>query len=892
MCTFIFPTFNWRFWSPRSLRDHPCSAENTQKSLVSDEMTNLSYFLFPMLFLLYSAWKDDMLLLDSAPPEPQASESAAHGTVTFMDANVGDKNSKFSGSIDATRMESMIQDVPLMNFFERPVSIASFEWSPGAPDIDLDVNPWEDFWNDNDVVKRRSNFRLMQCRMHVKITLNGNAFYYGRLIASYNPMWRYDDFTRVRNFVEPDLVGLSQKPHLYLDPTTSGGGELALPFYWHENACDLIFPAVGDMGTINIRTLNPLKHANGATDPITVNVYAWATDVKLSVPTQAEPQADEYGTGPISKPAGALATMMSKLVLPPWLQPYALATQIGASAVSKISSVFGYSRTPVIDPCVFRPVGKGSWANSNLPDDIHKLSLDIKQELTIDSRVDGLDGQDELGILSIAQHESYFTQFPWIIGKGTETLLWNTVVSPTTAYRIHGAGDEAEHHLTAAAFAALPFKYWRGTMRYRFQVVCSAYHRGRIKIVYDPWTTNVPSIYNQAYTTVVDITDKTDFSIDVGWGQTTSWMPRSEMTNPEVLNFDVAPLAFYDPVSSYGNGTLSVYVVNELSVPNSTVNNDISINVFVSVGDDFEVAAPNAEYLSRCRLSTAGSAAAFSPLRGSAPGELLPDPQADESNDQVDGQMDSDEVMPIDTLAGYTNPTSPMKLVHFGETFSSFRPLLKRYMMHEFIPLTNLAGTMDFVQFQRPVMPFEPGFTASATGASYLPVAVTGGNYVRGHMTHLKYLSSAFCGWKGGIRYAVDTSQLACCDRSLLFAATGYSNCVPENKTIIINPAAPADLYNNFKSVTGFEGGTVHQPNLNPVMTIEIPFYSRYRFAPTRLYTDFNSSTDYAPCWKIGAVYNGLTAPGFLTSYCAAGDDFTCSFFVGAPPMNIEAIMP
>ena len=37
------------------------------------------------------------------------------------------------------------------------------------------------------------------------------------------------------------------------------------------------------------------------------------------------------------------------------------------------------------------------------------------------------------------------------------------------------------------------------------------------------------------------------------------------------------------------NGVISVRVLNELTIPNSTIDNDISINVYVSAGDDFEL---------------------------------------------------------------------------------------------------------------------------------------------------------------------------------------------------------------------------------------------------------------------------------------------------------------
>jgi len=61
--------------------------------------------------------------------------------------------------------------------------------------------------------------------------ISGNSFYYGRALVSYNPFLLRDDVTRNRAFFEQDLVGASQKPHFMLDPTTSQGGEMMLPFF-------------------------------------------------------------------------------------------------------------------------------------------------------------------------------------------------------------------------------------------------------------------------------------------------------------------------------------------------------------------------------------------------------------------------------------------------------------------------------------------------------------------------------------------------------------------------------------------------------------------------------------------------------------------------------------
>jgi hypothetical protein len=137
----------------------------------------------------------------------------------------------------------------------------------------------------------------------MKMLINGNSFYYGRALVSYNPYLKNDDVTLKRAFFEQDLVGASQKPHFMLDPTTSQGGEMLLPFLWPENFLDITLGNwTNNMGRVTVHDFDILRHANGGTDPITVTVFVWAEDVVLSVPTTVQAQSgtadrelDEFG---------------------------------------------------------------------------------------------------------------------------------------------------------------------------------------------------------------------------------------------------------------------------------------------------------------------------------------------------------------------------------------------------------------------------------------------------------------------------------------------------------------------------------------------------------------------------------------------------------------------
>jgi hypothetical protein len=276
----------------------------------------------------------------------------------------------------------------------------------------------------------------MNFDMHIKIVVNGTPFHYGRAICYYTPLAMYDNINDYA-FTGPNTDQLTlntQKPHVFINPTTCEGGEMVLPFFYPRANVDITSLDITDgLGLLQIDSINTLKHANGATDPVTVTVYGWAENVKLGVATQqtydsliipppisaseVEERADEYGMGPISKPASALASIASKFKTAPVLGPYATATQIGANALSRVASIFGYSRTPILTTSVYRPNTKGSFATSNQEDDVAKLSLDCKQELSIDPRIFGRNGEDELDILSIASRQSFLDTFLWQVGS-------------------------------------------------------------------------------------------------------------------------------------------------------------------------------------------------------------------------------------------------------------------------------------------------------------------------------------------------------------------------------------------------------------------------------------------------------------------------------------------
>jgi hypothetical protein len=516
----------------------------------------------------------------------------------------------------------------------------------------------------------------------------------------------------------------------------------------------------------------------------------------------------------------------------------------------------------------FKPHIKGDFAVTDGEDDVVKLSVDSKQELTIDPRTVGLDSQDELDITYIAKKQSYYTTFPWTGIAASNTLLWNCVVDPGLHRK---SGDEI--FMTAACFASHPFAYWRGSMEYRFQVVCSNYHKGRLRVTYDPVEYN-PGEENVQYTNIIDISNTTDFTIKVGWGQTTSYARCIALNSANTDQSNTTALT-YSSTSGRGNGVISVEVLNELTSP-STVTN-IEVNVFVRACDDFEVAVPITNLSSIRWLE-----------EGSSPPSLI-EPQSEEQQIAV-----SDESPTIDTIANTIEKTDYTNFVFFGESLRSFRQMLKRYNQHEFIPFVDgTTGQYNAFKYVRPMLPFSPGYTNYAAGSS-VTEPLTDGNYAYAHMTLLTYVTRAFAGWRGSTRWLVLYNG----EPEGVIGITRGGDKIPEDTVVKtpfpLNTPAKKALINEFcKSHTGTAGSVFQHTAINALVGAEVPYYSPLRFTSGRRATRFALIGNSQP--SVEFSYEGMvdnTTVHSMSTFVCAGEDFNCFFYVGPPRCYVEMETP
>lgn len=809
-------------------------------------------------------------------------------------------------SNDETTQLAGYQDAGLGTFLSRPVKIQQFQWTPGGSRLFQVFNPWSDFFGNADVLDKINRFRNLRCNLKIKVLINGNSFYYGRAMMSYNPYVSQDQVTKNRAFFIQDLVQASQKPHILLDPTTSQGGEMTLPFIWPENYVDITNANWEDfLGRITIHDFDILQHANGGTDPISVVVFAWAENVTLAIPTTSAAQGgvvdgdlDEFGfpkpydkqartkgkkvafkadntssvgefapDGLISKPATALSNVANSMSMVPVLGPYAKATSMVSSGIADLARLLGYSRPNSLeDPKVYNPRYMGNMANTDVTENLVKLSMDSKNELSVDTRIMGLGGEDELTISSIAQRMSFWRQIDWPETAVTDTLLTSFMVEPSYLQTL-SASPVVEIHPTALAFAATPFDFWQGSIKFRFNVVCSEYHRGRLRIVYNPKANPAGAVpFNQVYSTTVDISENRDFEYEVKWAEPNAWqfVRGIEDASTATIFDDVNPIT---PSVALSNGTLSIYVVNELATPSVTAA-DVKIQIWVAAGNDFALASPTQKHLKNLSLFEQQSEMA---------------PALATSLDTSNAPCCGDEVQTFG--AGDYIKDENQYLVYQGERVKSFRDLLRRYQYHNsYFPGDSGTGAR-MVAFNITDFPFSRGWEP---GGQDLAIDSTLGSssYNYCSMLLLNYLTPAFACRRGAIRRKANLVSIGAPNLGSLVVVRndpgGTGNSVSNYN---LSQANPSNRRKSIQSTSrpGISGMHVSPVSVNPCLEYETVFYTDgKRFLPARLKQLYNA-VELSHELSVD-VAGDVGKPDLrIDTYVSIAEDFQLGMFVGAP---------
>jgi hypothetical protein len=817
---------------------------------------------------------------DSVAAEVEVSE-----TVRFIDNAVGATLDLPTSDNPVARVDGT-EDLSLGRFLARPTLIDTLTWSTSdISGIKTTFDPWTAFLSSPAIAKKIDNYAFLRGNLHVKFLVNGTPFQYGSMRFCYSPLGSESKYRFNTTSSLTDLITYSQFPGVFISPQANAGGEMTLPFFWTKNWLDITSATtVARMGKFTSVIFAPLQLAvSGSTTSVTVRTYAWMTDVQLMGSTiQLSLQGDEYGQGPISLPASAIAAAANVLSNVPIIGRFARATEMGAGAISKMASLFGYTNVPVIaDVHTYVPQNAPQLASTQIGQPIQKLTVDPKQELSIDSSFNSLGPADELSLSYLKKKESYFGSSSWSTSDTVGTQIFNCRINPQLDSNITLLNSSStpvgvrSYQVPLSYFGRL-FEYWRGDIKIRVKVICTKYHKGRLKISYDPVfdISGSDPDENVVYTQILDIGEHDDVTFNIPYHQPEGWrrVDRDVGTN-------WSPGNTLGARSGFDNGILTFRVLNTLTAPSTS---SVNLLFFVSAGDNFEFAGPAP---SLQNTSSNKGYPTFFDLQGE----------------------DMTDVTSTEMTIGTTAAVLPERYaVNMGECVASLRTLLHRQcLMSTKTVGDTLSGPNALYTFYKR-MPPSPGYDPSGGLNGSNVIAASGVSPFNAiNMTPLNWVANAFCGYRGSVNYTLTpcANSSVSLDRVNVYRSE-FTNSASDLAIIkgqalgSGTAAVKTSSYNywNLVRTTGFDGNggaAITTTRTNGSIMVNFPNYNGNNFAIMDVANLWLGSTfDDTRYETIGLEMfidagTDTTVTSFsLSAYAGAGPDFNPVFFLCCPTVD------
>jgi len=770
---------------------------------------------------------------------------------------------------------------PLASFLSRPVQINSFTWTETNTAINqLTFNPWNLYFNDPGIKKKLDNYARIRCKLHLKFVVNASPFYYGLMRACYAPMIGHDTYVGAN-----DQIKFSQMPGVYLEPAAMTTAELELPFFYPNAWLDATTGAeFNEMGRMTYMLYSRLRSANGvANASVRIICYAWATDVEVAgLTTLPALQSDEYATpGPISGPASAIAEFAGSLSQAPVIGKLATATEIGARAVGSLARAFGFSNPPVIsDVMPYAPKAFHSFSSVDTSVPADKLSLDPKNEITVDNSVTGYSEEDQLAISSIVKRESFVQGTLWNGTAAENTILWSCPVTPMIVAQNTAGGQTTVNH-TPASYVGRAFKQWRGSLTYRFKLVKSKYHTGRLIITWDPVITPGVDYETTTLTRVVDLQTEEEVVLTIPYKSQRAWcttdFSANNYSNGAAPTFTLQQLA--------QNGILQVRVLTTLTGP--AASSEIDILAYISCGDDFCFAVPN-------ELPVGLSMYALQSQETSV-GDVV-------SSDYISDAVSGDQA-------------KHLELVTVGESVKSLRALLHRSSLADVQRVgdeRDAAGTYHDLRTRWctnyfPRSPLGYGFNPNSYTWATRPIATGFGPFNFGPQHPLNWFMNMYAGYRGSVVHHFNVDAVGAAPLSISTERDDrtwvlFPDYQARNRFTVSKSTAAASTLSELGSATytaagvrgigqGQRGMALTNTLTQAGLSIVLPQYSQFRFLPSlETNRDFVRSSFFpmsvrtTVSTRCGDTTNNGPWP-ILYHYVAAGVDFSPVFFVCVPTL-------
>lgn len=533
----------------------------------------------------------------------------------------------------------------VIGFLQRPIQLAGFTWKPAQTwgntvvnDVQLPAD-----WYGNDMIREKlSGFRYLRCDFVIRLQVNAQPFNAGRLMLVFLP------FKQQQSYIPSNEVhfgGVSGYRRVELDLSESTSVEFRIPYMSNLTHYDLTY-GIGLLGSIKTYVYSSLT---GGVDvegavwiraenidiqmPSGIGVFtkvgpavesgpaqgfraptgncecddcndAWndLSNVKASgSETKIEPSKEEssFKISDLAKTIGSVAGAFTRV---PVLGIYAAGVSWVSNTIGGVAAMFGFSKP--LDGRFPQLVSNSyvrHMANYNGDSKAKVLAMEAQNQTTPPQELFGTKN-DEMALATILQKPTFLTRFFMTNEDTVGDLLWSWPVAPSsTTFRLEGIAPLPRfmyRYSTYLSYLSTMFGYWRGGIKYKFKIVKTPFHSGRIRVTYIPGMVFGDSIntadIDKSYSHVYDIRQRIDFEFEVPYVWNAPWISLKSLPGNNT----------YDSVYT---GVIFVEVLNVLVNPSSATNR-IEFLVETCASEDFQFAIPrmNTKYSPLVSDSIAG----------------------------------------------------------------------------------------------------------------------------------------------------------------------------------------------------------------------------------------------------------------------------------------------
>lgn len=469
----------------------------------------------------------------------------------------------------------------LMSFLNKPIVLAqstfsvsdtySFFNSYFMPNAALTSTPGQ-LW-----LNKLYGFFGIRMDMRFKLVVNANKFQQGRYMVGWVPFAGAHGtssdlkLTLFNNMHMATLIQRTTVPHVEIDLNTQTTAELLVPFtstqnFWPINSA-ISTSNYSCLGAINVYPYVPMSSPAGST-VASYTLYVSFENIQLFGASSPQSGLSKRETankqnGPVSGIAASISRGFKEFKNVPLLSEIATPVAWVADRVASVASIFGFSKPTQGDSLTkFEITNVPNHTTVDGDSDAKALSYLSLPSTTVPKGISGSDF-DEMDFSFITRKYAYVNQFAWNVGTASGNLA---TINVTPNVNITNTGVIS---WTPLAFVSKFFKYWRGSIKYRFKIVKTEFHSGRIQISFYPTDeasyTADPYYVNRQ---IIDIRDNIEFEVIV----------------PYISRFPYTAQA-----SSIG--VLKIDIVDALVAP-ATVASSVTFVYEHCAGDDMEFGIP------------------------------------------------------------------------------------------------------------------------------------------------------------------------------------------------------------------------------------------------------------------------------------------------------------